>query len=279
MKKILIFISILILMISFHNITFGSGFGGGGASGSSTLRSQQFLNSGVFTVPTGVTLVWVTAVGGGAGGGAGMNDASSNAGGGGGAGETIYRFPINLTGIAALNVTIGAAGNGGLTCLSGVNGEPTSVDHYVVSLGGKAGFGGGTAAANVGMGGAGGGPGANNGGIKSGSGNMGTVSLYQVGGSSGGGSNSVGGRAFNYAGGNLGVLNAPAHGGGGGASDIFGQGGGGGNGNNLLAAKAGANAPGNSGAGGGGGGSSGGVSECTNGGNGGQGRVIVEWVQ
>ena len=85
--------------------------------------SQIFTSTGSFTVPLGVTKVWVTGVGGG--GSAGVN--SPCAGGAGGAGAKAFRQPLTVTSGSAYTVTVGVGGVassfGGLfTIANGVNG-------------------------------------------------------------------------------------------------------------------------------------------------------------
>lgn len=72
---------------------------------------QTYLNSdspATFTVPAGVTLVWVTMCGGG-GGGAGQNT------GGGGGGAAIVNMPFVVTPAEEISIIIGAGGTGGTT--------------------------------------------------------------------------------------------------------------------------------------------------------------------
>lgn len=78
-----------------------------------TLKKQIFEANGTFTVPAGVTQVIVSLSGGG-GGGAGAVAASPYTPAGGGAGGVIFRDILAVTPGEAINVTIGAGGNGGL---------------------------------------------------------------------------------------------------------------------------------------------------------------------
>jgi hypothetical protein len=75
------------------------------ASTAPALNEQVFTASGTFTVPTGVTKLWVEILGGG-GGGARNN---TNSSGGGNAGARINQ-QFTVTPAAALTVTIGAGG-------------------------------------------------------------------------------------------------------------------------------------------------------------------------
>lgn len=93
---------------------------------------QVFTSNGTFYVPDGVTRVKATVVGGGAGGG------SLSSRGGGGAGVSIKNIS-GLTPGAAIAVTVGAAGSGG------VNGNSSSFGSYCAASGGFANGNGGTA--------------------------------------------------------------------------------------------------------------------------------------
>jgi hypothetical protein len=83
------------------------------ASGGSYIgqNRQLFITSGTFTVPTGITAVKVTMVGGGGGGAAGAASAGNGAG-GGAAGACMGWF-TGLTPGGTIAVTVGAAGTGG----------------------------------------------------------------------------------------------------------------------------------------------------------------------
>ena len=70
---------------------------------------QKFTANGNFTVPAGITTVYVTLVAGG-GGGAGSISSAPYAGGGGGAGEVKYRVPVAVTPGQVVAVTIGQGG-------------------------------------------------------------------------------------------------------------------------------------------------------------------------
>ena len=74
---------------------------------------QIFTASGTFTVPAGVSRVFVSLVGGG-GGGAGAISGAPYTPGGGGAGGVQYRVPLAVTPGQAIAVTIGAGGAAGL---------------------------------------------------------------------------------------------------------------------------------------------------------------------
>lgn len=102
--------------------------------------SQEFITSGDFTVPAGVTSITVEVIGGGGGGG------NNGTGGGGGGGYSLGTFSVNPADV--IPVTIGEAG--------GVNsaGGTTMVGSFNQATGG--GFGVFVANPDVGGGGAGG---------------------------------------------------------------------------------------------------------------------------
>lgn len=119
----------------------------------------QFTTSGSFTVPAGITTLWVSGCGGGGGGGGTSSVTASSVGGagGGGAGQCVIRFPYSVTPGQVLVVTIGAGGVGGTPGANGGQGGDTILGS-IVTLG--RGFGGApgtvsTTAAGGGVGGAG----------------------------------------------------------------------------------------------------------------------------
>lgn len=126
---------------------------------SGKLKSQEFLSSGTFTVPAGVTTVWVTMCGGG-GSGSVNNYISSNIA-GGGAGAYCVKQAVTVTPGASVTVTIGAGGAGVTdaaayqTQTAGNDGSATSFGSLSVS-GGTGGLTAGNDASN-GVGGANGG--------------------------------------------------------------------------------------------------------------------------
>jgi hypothetical protein len=93
--------------------------GGGGGTVIPGYDYQEFLDSGTFTVPTGVEYVNVWAVGGGAGGGSGAvtssNATTSSAEGGSGGRSAwwVLRRDIYVGDVASVSVGIGAGGTGG----------------------------------------------------------------------------------------------------------------------------------------------------------------------
>jgi hypothetical protein len=136
------------------------GSGGGGFNG-----IQEFTQSGTFTVPVGITHLFVEMWGAGGGGQGGTLGGASGAGGGGG-GYT--RAIIAVTPGTTYNIAVGAGGSGGAGATgtvfggTGANGGPSQVtdssSNVLASAGG--GGGGGVSYASGGAGG-GGGAGAN----------------------------------------------------------------------------------------------------------------------
>ena len=90
----------------------------------SSAHNVYFLSSGTWTVPTGVTTVYVTAAGGGGGGGG--SSADIYAGGGGGGGASMFRVPIPVVSGDTITVTIGSGGTGGAAATVGNSGSSTS---------------------------------------------------------------------------------------------------------------------------------------------------------
>jgi hypothetical protein len=111
---------------------------------------QAFTASGTFVVPSGVTRVKATVIGGGGSGGT----HSTLPAGGGGAGGQAVKVVSNLFPGTALAVTVGAAGVAPASPGVGGSGGSSSFASYISATGGVGG-GGGTAQVNQG-GGAGG---------------------------------------------------------------------------------------------------------------------------
>lgn len=97
------------------------------------LVSQVFTASGTFTVPAGISVIFLTECGGGGAGG-GFNSANNFGGGGGGGAACVKDYPIAVSG--TVTVTIGAGGTGGVG--TGGNGGTTSFGS-IVALGGNGG--------------------------------------------------------------------------------------------------------------------------------------------
>lgn len=150
--------------------------------GFSAKGQQRFTSNGSFTVPVGVTQIWVSgAAGGGGGGGSGAVSGITSgwgAGGGGGGGASgayTNRQAYLVTPGQVLTVVIGGAGTAGTAGTAGGpggvggTGGTTSINGTGVSLsmagGPGGGGGGGVSAVNnaAGSGGASGGAGATNG--------------------------------------------------------------------------------------------------------------------
>lgn len=216
---------------------------------------QTFTASGTFTVPVGVTKIFVSACAGGAGGGGGggtIGSASLYGGGGGaggGAGQSIIRQMYSVTAGQSIAITIGAGGAGGTA------GQGTGTN------GGAGGAGGNTViGALVTLTGA----------SSPGGGQGMSASTIGAGGSF----------AAGYPAGNAGGDGAYAGLGGMGGSSPFGGGGGGGRASTAtIAAQNGTVAVGYGSGGGGAGGSYGnnGGQASGPGGNGAPGIVIIEW--
>lgn len=108
---------------------------------------QVFTANGNFTVPAGVTKLFVSLVGGG-GGGAGALSGAPYFGGGGGSGGVKYRNPISVTPGQVIAVTIGAGGAGGIGSAlggtyansNGTAGGTTSFGALLSASGGGGGF-------------------------------------------------------------------------------------------------------------------------------------------
>ncbi|AAQ58018.2 probable bacteriophge tail fiber protein [Chromobacterium violaceum ATCC 12472] len=118
-------------------------------------RIARFTSNGQFTVPDGVTRIYVSGCGGGGGGGgSGASSASvMAAGGGGGAGNNVMRQDYPVRPGQVLNIVIGGGGSGGLggpkngatgsAGISGTNGGTTAIAEIGLSLAGGNGGGAG----------------------------------------------------------------------------------------------------------------------------------------
>ncbi|WP_261314177.1 glycine-rich domain-containing protein [Burkholderia multivorans] len=220
----------------------------------------RFTSSGSWSVPPGVTQVWLSGCAGGGGGGSGgagsvtgPTNAFSGGGGGGGAGQSIVRAPYAVTPGATVTITVGTAGGAGAAV--GINNGNTGGAGGNTIISGS-GFNGGTAVTLTG-----------------GSGGVGGVAA-----TSGNGAGGTGGAGFpngSY-GGDVTQNNAGGNGGPG-ASSPFG--GGGASGRGATTGNIAGSAAFGFGAGGGGGG---GIYTPGNGnggagGAGAPGLVIIEW--
>lgn len=137
-----------------------------GTSGSNWLApqsggAQKFTQSGTFTVPPGVTKVYISAAAGGGGGGGGGGRSSvareSGGAGGGAAGRSTIKEAVSVTGGQQISVTIGSGGAGGSSGQirgNGGNGGSGGTTSFgsLLSLSGGAGGGGGSASGSGGSG-------------------------------------------------------------------------------------------------------------------------------
>lgn len=105
--------------------------------------SQTFTASGTFTVPPGVTKIYVTACGGGAGGSSATDSISGN---GGGGGDYIFKKPYWVTPNETIQITVGKGGISNTSGESTIIGRlvvlPGGVSSYVKENGGNGGLGG-----------------------------------------------------------------------------------------------------------------------------------------
>ena len=123
-------------------------------------RKAVFTANGTYTVPAGVTTLWVSGcAGGGGGGSAGTSTttAGGGGGGGGGAGQSVLRTAIAVAAGDSLSITVGAGSAGGAAppATSGTNGNngaaggntvltnTTAATTLLTLTGGGAGAGGG----------------------------------------------------------------------------------------------------------------------------------------
>jgi hypothetical protein len=124
-------------------------------------QGQVFTGSGTFTIPSGVTAIKVTVIGGGGGGGGSRSNTCQNGqGGGGGGGGTAVAYLTSLTPGNTLSVTVGAGGTAGAsTPTSGGAGGTSSVASgtqtitTVSATGGSGGTAGNNASGTNGAGG------------------------------------------------------------------------------------------------------------------------------
>ena len=92
---------------------------------STGFNSVQFITSGNWTRPTGVTKVVVTLIGAGGGGGGGQVGGPSYFGGGGGGGGAM-RCHLDVSSISSSTLSIGAAGSLGANGVNGGAGGDTT---------------------------------------------------------------------------------------------------------------------------------------------------------
>lgn len=109
-------------------------------------QGQVFTSNGTFTIPTSITAVKVTVIGGG-GGGSGAGIAGSAYGNGGG---TAIKWLTGLTPGNTLSVTIGAGGGGGGQVTHGSAGGASTVASGTQSISTITGNGGSASSSNAG---------------------------------------------------------------------------------------------------------------------------------
>ncbi|HDR9510655.1 TPA: hypothetical protein QDC03_005830 [Burkholderia cepacia] len=130
----------------------------------------KFTSSGSWTVPAGVTQIFLSgcaAGSGGAGGGGSTNVTGTGAGGAGGnAGQSVTRQAYSVVPGSTVNITIGAPSPGGTAGLPTANGGSSSAGGNTVISG--TGFNGGTSVTLVGGSGSTGGAYFSNAGVPSG---------------------------------------------------------------------------------------------------------------
>lgn len=117
---------------------------------------KRFTSSGSFTVPEGVTTLYISGCGGGGGGAGGTGNhiqgAAAPSGGGGGAGKAEIGLPLNVVPGLVLSIRIGTGGLGGERGIpggtepgDGTDGGDTLVGSILTLAGGKGGTRGMTA--------------------------------------------------------------------------------------------------------------------------------------
>lgn len=111
------------------------------AAAAAGLKSSQiFTTSGTWAKPANVTKIKVTVLGGGGGGGGAASAGNGAAGGGGGGGGASVKI-IDVSAVASVTVTIGAAGSAGGSGSNGGNGGTSSFGSYCSATGGTGGTG------------------------------------------------------------------------------------------------------------------------------------------
>lgn len=240
--------------------------------GSSSSGIQVFESNGTFTVPKGVSAIYITACAGGGGGGGGGYTSSSGSngryrytGGGGGGGGVIVKKFYSVTPESSISITVGTGGAGGNGCgATGSAGGNTIIGSLITLNGGTGGTSASSSAGEGGTGGqgAGGGGGYGTGAAGNSAFSSFLIPFYSTSTTSAAGISGI------YKGGK-----------GGNSNEGFGGGGSLGAGGDGGVNKANGN-PGEYGGGGGGAGGNSLVSGTTSsyrGGQGGNGIVIIEW--
>lgn len=95
---------------------------------------QEFTTPGAhtFTVPAGVTTIYITACAGGGGGG-------YNGSGGGCGGEAVLNYPAAVTSGQVISINIGSGGIGGTNSQDATNGGNTTIGSILTLIGGDSG--------------------------------------------------------------------------------------------------------------------------------------------
>lgn len=113
--------------------------------------AARFIANGSFTVPTGVSTIYISGCAGGGGGGGGSDNSTGQSslvggggGGGGGAGQFLYREPFSVTSGQVIAITIGSAGAAGAAGIGTAGGAGGTGGNTVIgSLSTLTGGGGG----------------------------------------------------------------------------------------------------------------------------------------
>lgn len=250
--------------------------------GSAVIQSEVFLVDGTWTPPLNINQCWVTGGGGGGGGGGGDWNSGSGGGGGGAAGSggmCAYRIPYKVTSGVAVTVVVGIAAQGGAGAISSGTSAVAGQAGNLSSVGTLVFPGGNGGAAGVGSG-------VSLGGLSPGT----SVSLWAAGGAGGAGDSTfpaelISGNCGPFLGGARGTeasTSSKGQASGGGGASMFGAGTNGANAIETdIAPSAGINAAANScaGASGGGGAFPGSVHNGGEGGDGGSGYIMIEWIR
>lgn len=118
---------------------------GGEASTVGGTGQKIFTTDGTFTVPAGITKVFLTMIGGGGSGGGTSN--TNQQGGGGGAGASVINYPLEVTPGATLTVQVGLGGTG--VNSSTASGEASIFDTATAKITANGGSGGTANSANA----------------------------------------------------------------------------------------------------------------------------------
>jgi len=128
-----LFLTLVFVFLPF--VCFGGGLSDFFGS-TCTWYNSTFTSNGNFTVPSGVTEVYVDMCASG-GGGAGFSDASGAGGGQGGG--FCYDFKVSVVPGEIISVTIGSGGAGGAIGESGEQGGNSTFGDYITTVGGLGG--------------------------------------------------------------------------------------------------------------------------------------------